>query len=99
MSNHSLRIFAFVQSIRFSSIPLLASLYEARTLVTITVVFSRGVTGVICSFGVSETSVDELIGPRRDIKHKQKARAVDFSLQAAVRSPTPAEVRSLEGPS
>ena len=65
---YSLRIFAFVQSIRFSSIPLLASLYEARTLVTITVVFSRGVTGVICSFGVSETSVDELIGPRRDIK-------------------------------
>ena len=68
MSNHSLRIFAFVQSIRFSSIPLLASLYEARTLVTITVVFSRGVTGVFCSFGVIETSVDELFGLRRAIK-------------------------------
>ena len=68
MSNHSLRIFAFVHTIRFSSIPLLASLYEARTLVTTVVVFSRGVTGVFCSFGVIETSVDELCGVRRDIK-------------------------------
>ena len=62
-----LRIIAFAFATRFSEFPFYANLYEVCESVTIAVVSFRGVIGVLCSFGVSE-SVDELCGARRAIK-------------------------------
>ena len=62
-----LRIIAFAFATRFSEFPFYANLYEVCESVTIAVVSFRGVIGVLCSFGVSETSVDELCGARRAI--------------------------------